>query len=82
MHYTSYMLIFLYKLYSIRLTQVSSCVTIFFFILKKHLKSSYDKMKNDRKEKCNDIGNKHILKANLSLFYDIYLSSYTQEHLA
>lgn len=65
-----------------QLTQVSSCVIIFFFILKKHSRSSYDKMKNDRKEKCNDIKNKHILKANLSLFYDIYLSSYIQEHLA
>lgn len=39
-------------------------------------------MKNDRKEKCNDMGNKHILEANLSLFHDIHLSSYTQEHQA
>lgn len=68
-----------------KLTQVSSCIIIFVFILKKTIKtsrSSYDKMKNDRKEKCDDIGNKHILKGNLSLFYDIYLSSYTQEYLA
>lgn len=39
-------------------------------------------LKNDRKEKCNNTGYKHILKANLSQFYDMYLSSYTQEHLA
>lgn len=34
----------------------------------------YDKIKNDRKEKCYNMGNKYILKVNLSLFYDTYLS--------
>ena len=66
-----------------KLTLVSSCIIIFIFILKKKTsRSSYDKKKNDREEKCDDIGNKHILKGNLSLFYDIYLSSCTQEYPA
>lgn len=67
-----------------KLTQASICIIIFFFILNKQTKkpsrSSYDKMKNDRKEKFYDMGNKYILKVNLSLFYDTYLSSYAQEH--
>lgn len=81
MHCTSYMCMFLYKLCSSKLTQVSSC---HYFLLYSETtsRSSYDKMRNDRKEKCDDFGNKHILKAHLSLFYDIYLFSDTQKHLA
>lgn len=48
----------------------------FFFYFKKILRFFYVKMKNDRKEKCDDIGNKYILKVNLLLFYDIYLFLY------
>lgn len=64
-------------------TNSSELMYHYFLLYSKNTsRSSYDKMKNDRKEKCDDMGNKHILKANLSLFYDIYLSSYTQEHQA
>lgn len=62
-----------YKRCVTKLTQVEFMYDYFLYS-KKTSRSSYDNTKNDRKEKCDDIANKHILKANCHCFRSyIYL---------